>query len=309
VALRFPAIAPFDVVALTSEQIRARAPHELAKAETLDYRTMMPEPGGLFDPKVFGPGTVIDAPLPRDDDMIRPRKTQFARIPLAVPMVHPLLLARTAEQIGELAGVTADDVAKAATDLDANRALVTKLESEHAWAVMREVPVLPPDLRPLRLDEHMRWAMTPINIWYQRIFARNARIKKLVEQGEPSAQLANDWAELVAALQGLAENDETPDPVLDPDGDPMPSLRTLAGHSTTHYGTLKDMFEQGASLGVDVPPPRSSIAEMRPEAGEMPAVSRMSTTNMAAQDLVLAKHYIARVVLFALGFEVVPKQS
>jgi len=283
VALRFPEDVPFDVVAVTPEQLRARAPHEVSRSETMNYRTMAPEPGGLFDPQVFGPGTVIDAPVPSGDDMIKPRRTWFARLPLTVPMVNPLLVDHACGQLAELTGRDATALAKASTDLADSRALVAELEAKHPWMIVRELAVLPPDLRPLKLDEHMRWALTPINMWYQRIVDRNARLKRQLEQGTPDAQLESDWTNIQVAVRGLFENDEANAPMLDAEGEPMPSLRTLAASTQKLVATLSEIAAQGAPLAIDAP--------------------RASTAEMAAADLVPARHYIAKAVLFALGFE------
>lgn len=279
-ALRFPADAPFDVVPVTAEQLLARAPHELLKPETMNYRTMAPEPGGLFDPKLFGAGTVIDAPVPDGDAMIRPRKTSFARVSLATPMIHPLLVQYARHELAELSGRTASEVWAATASLEANRALVAALEAGHGWTIVRELAVLPPDLRPLKLDEHMRWVVTPINGWYQRIVSRNARLKKQLEHGAPAAQLDSDWSELNELLCGLAENDETAQ-AADADGEPLPSVRSLAGGTGALYGTLKEIAARPA-----------------------PAVAESATP-----EPVLARDYIARAVLFALGFELAPTQS
>lgn len=70
--------------------MRAQAPAAVTRAETLDFRTLLAEPGGLFDYKLFGPGTVIDAPPLPDDAPVKPR-TRFARIELAARIAHPLL--------------------------------------------------------------------------------------------------------------------------------------------------------------------------------------------------------------------------
>ena len=157
------------------EVIRERAPKVLAAGETLDFQTMLPAKGGLFDPRVFGAGTVIDAPVKLDDSPYVPRKTQFARIALARPIAHIV-----------------------------------------------ELPVLPPDLRPLHLDADDRWQPTPLNNWYRRIFNLNRRLAS-----DPSAE-----PELFAVIRGLFENDELPDPELDKFGTPIPSLRSIVGGST-----------------------------------------------------------------------------
>ena len=45
----------------SADHVRDRAPKVVKAAETLDFKTLVPVAGGLFDYKVFGPGTVIDA--------------------------------------------------------------------------------------------------------------------------------------------------------------------------------------------------------------------------------------------------------
>ena len=270
-ALRLPADAPFELVPLTAEQIRQRAPKVVTKPETLDYRTMLPEPGGLFDPKLFGPGTVIDAPLPAPDELIKPRKTQFARVALAIPMLHPLVVQHARDELAALIGKSTSDILAASHDVERARELIAALAPDHAWAVMHDVPVLPPDLRSLKQDEHDRWVMTPLNSWYQRIVTRNNRLAKQLEQNVSPAQLNADFCELQNAFAGLAENDEAPKPALDAEGMPQASLRGMCGGTNALYDATKEL-----ALEIDAP------------AGE------------AAP----ARHYIARAVLFAQGFEV-----
>jgi hypothetical protein len=102
---------------------------------------------------------------------------------------------------------------------------------------------------------------------------RNARLKKQLEQGTPPDALDTDWAELHELWRGLAENDETAQ-LPDADGQPLPSLRALAGGTDALYATLNEIAAQAA-----------------------PAVAESATP-----PLVRARHYIAEAVLFALGF-------
>src|ERR1043165_4897190 len=74
-------------------------------------------------------------------------------------------------------------------------------------------------------------------------------------------------------MRGLAENDEMSAPTLDPDGEPMPSLRTLAHGTTALRATLREIAEQGAALSIDAP--RTSTVEM-------PALAKRSTGEIAA---------------------------
>jgi len=66
-ALRWPEIEGVELVPAPLELVRARAPQLITSGATLDFRTLTPERGGLFDYRVFGPGTVIDVPLLIDD--------------------------------------------------------------------------------------------------------------------------------------------------------------------------------------------------------------------------------------------------
>jgi DNA-directed RNA polymerase beta' subunit len=142
-ALRWPRTAalPGTLAPASVETIRARAPKQVTQAGTLDFRTLAPETGGLFDYRVFGPGTVIDAPLPADAEPWKPHNVTFGRLVLSQPIVHPLLRPH-----------------------------------EHGDAVLlHELPILPPDLRPLTRLADDRWQVSPINELYRRVIERTKR--------------------------------------------------------------------------------------------------------------------------------------
>lgn len=263
-ALRFPADSSLSLEPVSVDTLRARAPKVVSKPETMNYRTLMPEPGGLFDPKLFGPGTVIDAPLPAADEPVKPRKTQFARIPLAVPIVHPLLVAHAADEVRALAKTS---VANIATNIDVCRKVVDGLKSTPA-ALLLELPVLPPDLRALRRDEEDRWLSTPLNAWYQRVLNRNARLQMLTIAKAPSDLVNPEYIELQIAIRGLFENDELAEPARDKTGTPLPSLVSLCGGTAGLRAATEDL-----------------------------------AAHPADNDTLPGRLYLARAVLFALGFE------
>jgi DNA-directed RNA polymerase beta' subunit len=271
VALRLPADATLELVPVAGAQTAERAPKVVTKPETMNYRTLLPEPGGLFDPKLFGPGTVIDAPLPADDEPVKPRKTQFARITLAAPIVHPLAVAHAAGDVAALIGMSAADVERAGTSRTDGQRVVDALASADERLVMRELAVLPPDLRALRRDDEDRWATTPVNALYQRVISRNRRLEQLLSVPSTPAQLVDDeYHELHVAIRGLAENEDTPNPAHDGRGAALASLRTLAGGTN---GLLARLDELATRPPSDEPLP--------------------------------GRLYIARAVLFALGFDLV----
>lgn len=195
------------------EVVRGRAPKLVTAAETLDFTTLTPAPGGLFDYKVFGPGTVIDAPAVGDDEVVKPRKTQFARITLGLPMPHPLLLERAPARIAELAGWTRADVDRWRTGRpepeppahDLHDLIEALASRGHADLVIRELPVLPPDLRPLRRLDDDRWAVSAINDHYRRVIHRNQRLARVVETNAPHAIIASEREQLHAAMVQLMD--------------------------------------------------------------------------------------------------------
>jgi hypothetical protein len=186
----------------STDLVRARAPKVVSAAETLDFKTLMPVAGGLFDYKVFGPGTVIDAPPIPDAAPLTPRKTQFARITLGLPIPHPLLAALP-DRLGELAGWKSTDIEcwlRGETECE----LILALESRgHGDVVLRELPVLPPDLRPLRRLEEDRWETSPLNDHYMRVLSRNDRLAHVVETNAPHVIIASEGAQLHEAMHQL----------------------------------------------------------------------------------------------------------
>lgn len=261
------------LVPLSVARLRERAPKAVVKPETLNFSTMLPEAGGLFDPRVFGAGTVIDAPLPGADEIVKPRKTLFARIPLAIPVVHPLVLAHAAEETAALLGRSSLARAPGASPLDHGRELVAALSAHEIGKdlVISELPVLPPDLRSLQRDADDRWATTPLNRWYQRILFANTRLAKHLEKGQEAVMsLANEYGELVALVARLFHNDRMADPERDPDGNPLPSLRTLGGGGDALEKAVREL-EGPAAFNADMP----------------------------------GRQYVARAVLFALGFDAI----
>lgn len=190
----------------SAEQIRDRAPRVVKAAETLDFKTLQPVPGGLFDYKVFGPGTVIDAPPIADDEPSKPRKTQFGRVPLALPIPHPLVAAMP-DRLAELAGWTRADVERWLAG-QAECELITALESRgRGDVVMRELPVLPPDLRPLRRLDDDRWAVSTLNDLYRRAITRAARFAHVVETNAPHVIIASEGAQLHEAIYQLFDTE------------------------------------------------------------------------------------------------------
>jgi DNA-directed RNA polymerase subunit beta' len=65
-------------------------------------------------------------------------------------------------------------------------------EINPAWVVLRNVPVIPPDLRPMVQLTGGRFATSDLNDLYRRLINRNNRLKKLIKLGAPEIILRNE---------------------------------------------------------------------------------------------------------------------
>jgi DNA-directed RNA polymerase subunit beta' len=75
-----------------------------------------------------------------------------------------------------------------------------------AHMVLRVLPVLPPDLRPLVPLEGGRFATSDLNDLYRRVINRNNRLKKLIEIKAPDVILRNEMRMLQEAVDTLFDN-------------------------------------------------------------------------------------------------------
>ncbi len=74
------------------------------------------------------------------------------------------------------------------------------------WMVMKVVPVIPPDLRPLVPLDGGRFATTDLNDLYRRVIIRNNRLKRLIEIKAPEVILRNEKRMLQEAVDSLFDN-------------------------------------------------------------------------------------------------------
>ena len=75
-----------------------------------------------------------------------------------------------------------------------------------AWTVLRVLPVLPPDLRPMVQLDGGRFATSDLNDLYRRVINRNNRLKRLLELGAPEIIIRNEKRMLQEAVDSLIDN-------------------------------------------------------------------------------------------------------
>jgi len=74
------------------------------------------------------------------------------------------------------------------------------------WMVMKVLPVLPPDLRPLVPLDGGRFATSDLNDLYRRVINRNNRLKRLLELSAPDIIVRNEKRMLQEAVDSLLDN-------------------------------------------------------------------------------------------------------
>ena len=74
------------------------------------------------------------------------------------------------------------------------------------WMILKDIPVIPPDLRPLVPLDGGRFATSDLNELYRRVIIRNNRLKKLIEIKAPEVILRNEKRMLQEAVDALFDN-------------------------------------------------------------------------------------------------------
>ena len=78
--------------------------------------------------------------------------------------------------------------------------------NEPKWMVLKVIPVIPPDLRPLVPLDGGRFATSDLNDLYRRVIIRNNRLKRLIEIKAPEVILRNEKRMLQEAVDSLFDN-------------------------------------------------------------------------------------------------------
>ncbi len=81
-----------------------------------------------------------------------------------------------------------------------------RIENRPEWMVIRMVPVIPPELRPLVPLDGGRFATSDLNDLYRRVIIRNNRLKRLIEIKAPEVILRNEKRMLQEAVDSLFDN-------------------------------------------------------------------------------------------------------
>ena len=116
------------------------------------------------------------------------------------------------------------DALKRLSVVESFRDANTRINNRPEWMVMRYIPVIPPELRPLVPLDGGRFASSDLNDLYRRVIIRNNRLKRLLEIKAPEVILRNEKRMLQEAIDSLFDNSRKSNAVKAEGGRPLKSL-------------------------------------------------------------------------------------
>ncbi len=98
------------------------------------------------------------------------------------------------------------DLLKRLKVFEAFRDAQHRIENRPEWMIVKVVPVIPPELRPLVPLDGGRFATSDLNDLYRRVIIRNNRLKRLIEIKAPDVIMRNEKRMLQEAVDSLFDN-------------------------------------------------------------------------------------------------------
>ena len=95
------------------------------------------------------------------------------------------------------------------------------------WLILKVLPVLPPELRPMVQLDGGRFATSDLNDLYRRVINRNNRLKRLMELGAPEIIIRNEKRMLQEAVDALIDNGRRGRPISGSHNHKLKSLSDL----------------------------------------------------------------------------------
>ena len=108
--------------------------------------------------------------------------------------------------------------------IEAFRDANTRIENRPEWMIVKVIPVIPPELRPLVPLDGGRFATSDLNDLYRRVIIRNNRLKRLIEIKAPDVILRNEKRMLQESVDALFDNSKKSSAVKTESNRPLKSL-------------------------------------------------------------------------------------
>ena len=116
------------------------------------------------------------------------------------------------------------DALKRLSVVESFRDAQTRISNRPEWMVVRMVPVIPPELRPLVPLDGGRFATSDLNDLYRRVIIRNNRLKRLIDIKAPEVILRNEKRMLQESVDSLFDNTRKSSAVKSESNRPLKSL-------------------------------------------------------------------------------------
>ena len=154
-----------------------------------------------------------------------------ARIGMGAEAIDKILSSIDVEQLGDelkeaLDTATGQKKAKIIKRLEVVEAF-RKSGNRPEWMILKVIPVIPPDLRPMVQLDGGRFATSDLNDLYRRIINRNNRLRRLLDLGAPEIIVRNEKRMLQEAVDALIDNGRRGRPVTGPGNRSLKSLSDM----------------------------------------------------------------------------------
>jgi len=158
---------------------------------------------------------IIDNPLLKDNHYLEDSDPNKFLAKMGAEALHDLLKDLNLDNLSyELRGQAENETSvqrknealKRLQVVEAMRESQTRIENRPEWMIIKVVPVIPPELRPLVPLDGGRFATSDLNDLYRRVIIRNNRLKRLIEIKAPEVILRNEKRMLQEAVDSLFDN-------------------------------------------------------------------------------------------------------
>ena len=130
------------------------------------------------------------------------------------------------QKLEEQKSEKSQDTPKLIKRIEAMEAFISSA-TKPEWMILTEIPVIPPDLRPMVQLDGGRFATSDLNDLYRRIINRNNRLKRLMELHAPEIIVRNEKRMLQEAVDSLIDNGRRGRAVTGPGSRPLKSLSDM----------------------------------------------------------------------------------
>ena len=157
---------------------------------------------------------ILDA-LPKDNQLLTDTDPNKFIAKMGAEAVHAMLLRIDLDALSydlrkaamnETSQQRKADALKRLSVVESFRDANTRIINRPEWMVMKYIPVIPPELRPLVPLDGGRFASSDLNDLYRRVIIRNNRLKRLVDIKAPEVILRNEKRMLQEAIDSLFDN-------------------------------------------------------------------------------------------------------